>query len=185
MEIARVPSFLLGRKIYPAAAPTITEITTEKGKTNLVVNGYKFHFGKMLKSGEIRWRCNNIKCKSFLRTLGESPRSININFINLNHSHYPLTTRFSQKQLFLSSVKRKAVEEPCETLTDIINLCLENHNMQIQDINVKNTRNAINRARRIVLSSPPEKLHQTHETVGSLNEMTVRPSTSTLYWRPW
>ena len=41
---------------------------TNRGKKNLLHNGYSYRTDVVLKSGDISWRCTNKKCKGRLRT---------------------------------------------------------------------------------------------------------------------
>ena len=99
------------------AAPIITEATSNKSKTLLVVNNHKFHFRKILSTGA----CNHRNCKSYFCTSGESPRTLIHEYSDFIHNHDQVNNRNLQSY----KAKRKAVDEPCEKPSKIIHASVE------------------------------------------------------------
>lgn len=77
----------------------------------LVIDGYKFCFHKLLKSELQRWRCTKTICKSFIKIN-------NVNEIierEINHNHEKLETSVLNRQKISNVLKRKAIEDVCES----------------------------------------------------------------------
>ena len=104
---------------------------TSKGKQSLLYDGFAFRIDRVLKSGDISWRCTVKNCKGRIKTDEHSSAIING---NCNHTHES-DSRKIQKQIIRAVVKRKAASDittlpiklvPCELLSIEVECLQEN-----------------------------------------------------------
>lgn len=114
----------------------IGETTSQRGKTILVIDHYKFNeFHRKLASGEVKWRCILPKCSAFLHTIGNAGDSV-ITISNLIHNHDKGPENIIQRHFVSGTAKRKAEEDICEKPTNIVQICVqgEHAELQVQDL---------------------------------------------------
>jgi hypothetical protein len=80
---------------------------TSKGNKSLLYDGFAFRIDRVLKSGDISWRCTVKNCKGRVKTDEHSSAIINGNY---NHTHES-DSRKIQKQIIRAVVKRKAASD--------------------------------------------------------------------------
>jgi len=90
----------------------ISTMLSEKGETFKVVNDFKFGYHKNYSNGDIRWKCTNKNCRSFLRIDTQDKLKVSVN--NLIHIHEKLELKILNRQKFSNSLKRKAVTDVSE-----------------------------------------------------------------------
>lgn len=81
-----------------------TVFETRRQKRCFNINNYKFSEFRVLKSGDIIFRCTNKKCKSTV-TVNNSFKVISM---SNTHDHKPYSDQVISREIVRSSVKRKA-----------------------------------------------------------------------------
>lgn len=107
---------------------TLNEIVSERGKVLLCLNNFKFYKQTILKSGEEKWRCENKKCSSVLRTI-TSGNIRTITFQRTQHNHDALTENELQRKMLGTEAKRKATRNNCKVPTKIFKLALDENSL--------------------------------------------------------
>lgn len=98
---------------------TFEIIYSEKGKTLIVLNNFKYRFHKLLAGGVKRWVCSlaaSKKCTAFIKTTSDN----RIAECADKHNHQQLSDASINRQKFNNDLKRKATEDICERVLKII-----------------------------------------------------------------
>lgn len=96
-------------------------ILSEKGKSLLVLDGYKFRGKKILKSGETFWTCTVSKCNAKVFTLGPGNT---ISRKETEHNHGNDMKKLNRQILNVES-KQKAIEDITERPSKIIDTVMD------------------------------------------------------------
>lgn len=135
---------------------------SEKGKTLIVRNEFKFRFHKLLADDVQRWACTEKKCKAFLKR-SRSGTLIDESKADVHSNHEPSTLSSLEKQRISNGVKRKALDDVSERPSKLICRELDAAALQVLTGNdVKNMRRSIYRQRRTVYPPLPQTLEELH-----------------------
>lgn len=116
-----------------------SEMRSQQGKTLLVINNYKFRKqNRKLAAGETKWRCCNVKCCAYVKTLGTSYDRIITN-INQCHTHEPEQEDILKRQILSYSMKRKVKCSISEKPSEIIKRELKTLSVKINPMKVKDS----------------------------------------------
>jgi hypothetical protein len=96
---------------------------SERNKTLKVVDGFKFHFHKILKNDIHRWYCTVNTCKYFLKF---NDNNICIHSFKDHTSHLKISEQIINRQKLNYSLKKKAVSDMFTRLYKIIHSELKN-----------------------------------------------------------
>lgn len=148
----------------------VSKVISERGKEVLIVECAKFSKDKILKSGEIYWRCAIRSCKAKVFTMGAEDL---ISRCDLQHNHTKDIKKLN-RQVISNSVKRKATEELSERPSKIIHSVLKTHSEQISTVSVRDMsyiRNNLYNNRR---KHQPPLPKSTKEVIDMLRTVTVQ-----------
>lgn len=144
------------------------------GKQLLVVEKFTFSRQKILKSGEIFWRCTkkSTNCTAKIFTLGIENL---VTRSHLVHNHEPEENKLNRK-IISSACKRKAQEDISEKPSKIIRCELEKNLPEtITTLDVTNIRRNIYYSRRKLLPGPlPKNVTEVHEILNSYSVKTSK-----------
>lgn len=149
------------------------KVVSERGKKVLIVESAKFTKDKVLKSGEIYWRCAIRSCKAKVFTMGAEDL---ISRCDLQHDH-PKDIKKLNRQIISNSVKRKATEELSERPSKIIHSVLKKHSEQISTLSVRDMyyiRNNLYNNRRKHQPPLPKTTEDVIDTLKKVNVQTIR-----------
>lgn len=144
-------------------------ITSEKLKTLIEVNGYKFCFHKMLKNEVERWTCTKSSCKCYLKL--DSTKTVIESKLIHNHTRYEEAVL--KRQMLSNSLKRKATEDIYAKPSKLLR-----SELQISDVStltnkdVKLIRQNICYSRSKVHPKLPKSTEETHKVVTEMNYTT-------------
>jgi len=86
-------------------------IESNRGKTLLVIDNYKFSIGSVnKKNNSKRWRCIKRDCHAKVYT--ENQIVVQHHAENVSHNHSPYDRNSISRQIVSSACKRKATDEP-------------------------------------------------------------------------
>lgn len=148
-------------------------ITSERGKSLLLYQNYKFFKHSELQSGEVKWRCSNKKCSSFVKTVCDSE----ITQENIVHQHSPPSDKDILRQELRDCAKRKASEDAYELPSKVIKKALidvdpESKTLDLKDVHL--VKRSIYKARRKVLPRLPRDRDETYSMLASSEYTTNR-----------
>lgn len=151
----------------------IKMILSEKGKSLLVWDDYKFREKKVLKSGEKFWTCTVSKCNAKVFTLGSD------NIISRKetvHNHENDIKKLNRQILSVAS-KRKAVEDITERPSKIIHSVLRENSDTMDALTRKDItyiRNNMYYKRRQVQARLPSNVSDVFDILPTLNLTTIK-----------
>lgn len=87
----------------------VLSMLSEKGNRLLVVNGFKFCVGRIVRDGTVTWRCTNKKTKCKAKAVTKGIESTTLIESELCHNH--IQEGNLHRQMFNNSVKKKAVDD--------------------------------------------------------------------------
>lgn len=146
---------------------------SEKSKTLVVVNSFKFRYHKNLSEGILRWACSQKKnCKAYLKTQGEENGVPYIVDCSLQHNHEPESEKLNRQRIS-NSLKRKALEDICAKPAKLLHTVLEtDHPDSLTTKDVLLIRNNIYNARQKVLPKLPTTVVEVHDILSRLDVLT-------------
>lgn len=152
----------------------ISYVDSDNGKRLLVVNQYTFSKQKVLKSGEVFWRCTkkSLNCPAKVFTLGAENL---VSRSQLEHSHEANESKLNRK-IISSACKRKAVDDISEKPAKIIRQVLVSELPEtIATTDIAYIRRNMYNARRKFLPGPlPKDKTEVHNMVGAANVQTSK-----------
>lgn len=110
----------------------VQTMLSEKGKRLLVVCGFKFCVGKILKDNTLYWRCVNKKTKCPAKLYTPTTNFECVLKYNLNHNHEPEENL--ERQKLSNCMKRKAASDPYERPSKIIHSELRQCGASVENI---------------------------------------------------
>lgn len=147
------------------------QMTSEKNKMLLVIDGYKFCFHKLLKSDLQRWRCTRTSCKSFIKINNDTE----IIECKINHNHEKLETPVLNRQKMSNILKRKAIDNVCERPCKLIHNELSKEDVEtLTSYDVSRIRDNMYQARAHILPKLPKSIFDVHEIIENLQIISNR-----------
>lgn len=149
-------------------------VESSRGKTLLVLENHVFSKDKVLKSGEVYWRCvkKALNCTASVFTVG--PDNI-ISRQKLEHNHQANEDGLSRK-IISNACKRKAKEDISEKPSTVIRRELSSNlplNLTVTDIaNIR--RNVYNCRRKLLPGALPTNIQEVHSAVEKLKPTTSK-----------
>lgn len=146
-------------------------IISEKGKSLIVISGYKFRFHKNLAKNVQRWACSKKSCKCFIKV--DEFQNILPDVSGLTHNHEGEEEKAILKQKLNNTLKRKAVDDISSRPSKIIHSELRQHSssqLTIQDVNL--IRKNINHARLSIFPKLPKTISDFHDALDSMSVKT-------------
>lgn len=144
---------------------TISEVFSEKGKTLLVIDNFKFRYQKPLSGNVKRWACVKRDCKAFLKT--DQNNEVLSSMQTHNHGSESLQI-FNRKKLS-NDLKRKAMDDISEKPSHLINTELQiNH---VDTLTVGDTsliRKNVYNARKAILPNIPSSIGDVHDALNAI-----------------
>lgn len=152
----------------------LSEITSVRGKTLLVLNQFKYkEQNRKLSSGETKWRCVKDRCNAYLKTIGSSSDRV-LTSSKQNHSHGTELENVLQRQILSATAKRKAESDICEKPGKIIRKALseqpEQDALTMKDLEC--VRKNIYYARRKSLPALPKSVTEVHTVLAAMDSKT-------------
>lgn len=141
-------------------------LDSEKGKTVIVINNYKFRFHKKLANNKERWACTKKTCKAFIK-IDEAQNILEAHEL---HNHEPENHHALLMQKIGGTLKRKAVEDISSKPTKIIHSELrisDNAEITLRDVNA--FRRKINYARRSSYPKLPSTADDFHNALDAMD----------------
>lgn len=142
-------------------------ITSEKLKTLLIVDSYKFNFQKLLKSDVQRWVCIDRNCKCALKISAD--RKFILEKLH-EHNHENVNEKVLNRQRVSNSLKRKAMTDISSRPAKLI--CQELKREDVHTLDTKDIgliRRNMHRARLTKHPVLPKSMEETHDSVGQLD----------------
>lgn len=148
----------------------VSEMLSEKGKSMLVIDNYKYNFHKMLAGNIKRWQCIQRGCKAFVKTLNISNSVVEYSD---NHNHGSLPETMLNRQKLSNGVKRKAMEDLCEKPLKLIHSEIKRtgtETLTVEDVHL--IRKNIYNGRKQVLPKIPKCLQEVHDSLNCVEVAT-------------
>lgn len=148
-------------------------ISSEKGKTLLVLDEHKFREKKILKSGETFWTCTVSSCNAKVFTIG--PEKL-ISRKETVHNHEKDVKKLNRQIVSVAS-KRKATENITERPSKIIHSVIRENSDTIHSLTRKDItyiRNNMYYKRREVQPSLPSSISDVLDILPKLNLKTIK-----------
>ena len=148
------------------ASVTYETMLSEKGKTLIVVDGFKFRFHKSLAQNIQRWACIQKTCKSFLKLDEQSnimPSSV------LEHNHLKDDSHLLDRQKISNSLKRKALDDISTRPSKLLHAELRLPNapkLYVNDVTL--IRKNIGRCRLTNLPQIPKTIDEFHDALNAM-----------------
>lgn len=143
-------------------------MNSERGKLLLVMESFTFSKDKVLKSGEVSWRCCKRSCKVRVYTLG--PDNV---FSRKQGVHdHEMDDSVLNRKILANSCKRKAQEDITERPSKIICQALSSNlpeTLTTTDVNY--VRKIIyNHRQKVLPGRLPKNIHEVHNIVGQISD---------------
>lgn len=140
----------------------VKEIKSERGKTQIVHENYKFSKHRCTSTNETVWRCiKRPKCNVYVYTVGE-PGGFSVTTVRNEHNHGPEEN--IARQILSVACKRKAEEDLTERPTKIVHkeLTSSNFSETLKCRDLKCIKENMYNARRKTLPTLPRSAHEVH-----------------------
>lgn len=142
---------------------------SEKNKKLYIINGYKFHFNKLLSNNIQRWACTKRMCKCYFKLNG----NCDIVFSDLNHDHAKDDVNILTRQKVSNKLKRKVLNNPCKKPCKILHreLCKGDISKSLTTADTVRIRKNIQYARSSIIPMLPLNLEELHLALTTLDNI--------------
>lgn len=147
---------------------------SERGKTVLIVDGFKFGFQKLLANELKRWTCNKKICSAYLKT--NLINEIQFDISNITHTCTKDSEQKINRQIVSNNLKRKALEQLTERPSKLLHEEIKSHNVNTSTLtttDVSYIKNNMHHARTSVYPKLPQDLNEVHTVLDSIEVNTV------------
>ena len=135
----------------------VTEST--KGKTSIIIKGFRFRIDYTSKSGDIAWRCVQRNCRARIKTTSDKATMVS----QTNDHNHDSNERMNEKIELIARTKRKAVEDISARPSKLIRQELQfMQESSLQPKDIVATRKAIYRVRQKVQPIRPKAREECH-----------------------
>lgn len=145
----------------------ISVMHSEKNKKLYIIDGYKFHFNKLLVNNIQRWSCTKRMCKCYFK-LNENSEIV---FSDLNHNHAKDEVNILTRQKLSNKLKRKVLDDPCVKPCKILHRELRKGDISssLTTADTVRIRKNMQYARSSVIPMLPINLEELHLALTTLN----------------
>lgn len=141
---------------------TVSDVMiSEKNKTLIFINGYKFCFHKLLKNDIQRWKCFKKTCKSYTK-LNEKNEILER---PSEHNHKSDSIEILNRQKLSNNLKRKAIDDLYDKPSKLIHRELSNDVSTLTSYDLTLIRKNMHHARASVIPKLPNNLLDLHNSL--------------------
>lgn len=148
---------------------SITVITSQQGKVQLLISNYTFSFKEELKSGEIKWTCKR-GCRANVYTVGDK---YIISRSNFDHNHAPHDDRLIQRRIISTKCKEEVTKQVFLRPSQILGPMLKKNTMYLKTSDLQYIkRNMHNARKKLEVSTIIESSHLPDNELGNTHNLT-------------
>lgn len=147
---------------------------SEKGKTILIVDGFKFGFQKQLANELKRWMCTKKKCSVYIKT--NLINEIQFDISKIIHTCTKDSEQKINRQIVSNNLKRKALEQLSERPSKLLYEEIKRNNVSTSTLTITDVnyiKNNIHHARTSIYPKLPQNLNEVHKVLDSIVVNTV------------
>uniref|UniRef100_A0A8D8RSN6 FLYWCH-type domain-containing protein n=1 Tax=Cacopsylla melanoneura TaxID=428564 RepID=A0A8D8RSN6_9HEMI len=151
-------------------------ITSERSKTLLVFEGFKFSFQKLLKGDVERWICCTKSCKCSVKLINN--RTDLLEKLN-DHNHERIEKKLLNRQKLSNSLKRKATADISTRPRKLI--CSELRNSDVDTLDASDLNLIRHNMHRARLARHPTLPKSIEETQNAIKNMDIQTNTGEFF----